>query len=105
MADEYRCFLAINIYQDLIEKIESIQKEFEHNNIKYVEKENLHFTLKFFGNMATDKIKKIKESIEIVLADISIESIDNNKSKIELRIKGIGTFPNKNYMKVSMDRY
>lgn len=107
MAEEHRCFLAIDIDPHLVQKIEEVQKEFKqtHNDVKYVEKENLHFTLKFFGNMTKNKIVSIKEAINTVLTKIKSSSIDNNhdannQAKTELAIEGIGTFPNKNYMKV-----
>jgi len=107
MLNEHRCFLAIDIDQDLVQKIEGVQKEFKktNNNVKYVEKENLHFTLKFFGNITDNKIVNIKEAINTVLTKVESSSIDNsyyanNQAKTELAIEGIGTFPNKNYMKV-----
>ena len=96
MVDEYRCFLAIDIEPHLIEKIGEIQESFKktNNNVKYVEKENLHFTLKFFGNINNEKINEIKESTNTVLSKI------NNTDITNLNIEGIGTFPNENYMKV-----
>jgi len=111
MADEHRCFLAIDIEQTLIDKIVEVQREFKetNNNVKYVEKENLHFTLKFFGDIDNNKINEIKDAIKKVLANINNKSEEDNNnnnnnnnldSKTELSIEGIGTFPNKNYMKV-----
>ncbi|MCL2687800.1 MAG: RNA 2',3'-cyclic phosphodiesterase [Methanobrevibacter sp.] len=111
MAEEHRCFLAIDIEPNLINKIEEIQKEFKqtnnnnnnNNNVKYVEKENLHFTLKFFGNIDSNKIDEIKKAIKSVLANLNSKP-DNDSNDLdsenELSIEGIGTFPNKNYMKV-----
>ena len=96
MVDEHRCFLAIDIESHLLEKIGEIQEEFKktNNNVKYVEKENLHFTLKFFGNIDNNKINEITRLIKEVLS--RIDSTD----KTDLFIEGIGTFPNENYMKV-----
>lgn len=97
---EHRCFLAIDINPNLVEKIETIQAEFKktNNNVKYVEKENLHFTLKFFGNVTNTQINEIKEAIKKVLYNINNEIISNSEN--EIAIEGIGTFPNKNYIKV-----
>jgi len=113
MVNEYRCFLAINIEPHLLEKIGNIQEEFKktNNNVKYVKKENLHFTLKFFGNINNKKINEIIEVTKKVLSRIDSETIDNNEiidnsigntdtDKTSLAIEGIGTFPNENYMKV-----
>lgn len=107
MAEEHRCFLAIDIEPDLVQKIEEVQEEFKqtNNNVKYVEKENLHFTLKFFGNITKNEIVNIKKAINTALTKVKSVSINNNhddtnQPKNELAIEGIGTFPNKNYMKV-----
>lgn len=106
MVNEHRCFLAIDMQPSLVEKIGEVQKEFKKtkNNVKYTEKENLHFTIKFFGNITEDKIDEIKNVIKKVIIKIKEESIndilDDADFKTELAIEGIGTFPNKKYMKV-----
>lgn len=98
MVTKQRCFLAIDIDSDLIENIVKVQEEFKNtnNNVKYVEEENLHFTLKFFGDIDKDKIFEVKNCILKVLNEINFKDNFSN----EISIKGIGTFPNKNYMKV-----
>jgi len=100
MVNEHRCFLAIDIEPDLVQKIEKVQEKFKqtNNNVKYVEKENLHFTLKFFGNINNKKINEIIEVIKKVLSKIDSETVNTGKNT--LFIEGIGTFPNDNYMKV-----
>ena len=100
MVNEYRCFLAIDIEPHLLEKIGEIQEEFKktNNNVKYVETENLHFTLKFFGNINNEKINEIIEVTEKVLSGIDSETVNTGENT--LAIEGIGTFPNENYMKV-----
>jgi len=99
MVNEHRCFLSLDIEPSLIEKIVKVQDEFKqtNNNVKYVEKENLHFTLKFFGNISEDKIEKIKKSVQKVLKNDNLKSENPN---LEISIEKIGTFPNENYMKV-----
>lgn len=49
MSESYRCFLAIDINVELLEKIKNIEDEFKNidANIKYVNMENMHLTLKF----------------------------------------------------------
>ena len=98
MVAKQRCFLAIDIDSDLIQNIVKVQEEFKNtnNNVKYVEEENLHFTLKFFGDIDKDKIFEVKNCILKVLNEINFKDNFSN----EISIKGIGTFPNKNYMKV-----
>lgn len=98
MVAKQRCFLAIDIDSDLIQNIVKVQEEFKNtnNNVKYVEEENLHFTLKFFGDIDKDKIFEVKNCILKVLNEINFKNSFSN----EISIKGLGTFPNKNYMKV-----
>ena len=98
MSEKYRCFLAIDINQDLIQNILKVQNEFKktENNIKYVEKENFHFTLKFFGDIDKKKIIEVKNIIRKVLNENNLKDKFSN----QISIKWIRTFPNENYMKV-----
>ena len=88
-----RSFLAIELKEDLVPKILDVQKEFKkiNANIKYVPSENMHFTLKFFGNIDEDMIEDISNSVEKVIKDYS---------SFDLNIKDCGCFPNKNVIKV-----
>ena len=55
---QIRAFLAIDLDDDLKPKINKIMREFKQidANIKYVDLLNLHFTLKFFGDIDTEGI-------------------------------------------------
>lgn len=90
---QLRAFLAIDIDEDLKAKIYKIVRQFGQidANIKYVEMENLHLTLKFFGDIDT-------EGIEVLSSKIS--SVVSNFDKFNVKIKGCGAFPNKNRIKV-----
>ena len=52
-SETIRSFLAIELDESLVPKILDVQKEFKKTNanIKYVNSKNMHFTLKFFGNI------------------------------------------------------
>ena len=88
-----RSFLAIELTEDLVPKILDVQKEFKKTNanIKYVPSENMHFTLKFFGNIDMDMVEDIASAVEKVI---------RNYSSFDLNIKNCGCFPNKNVIKV-----
>ena len=65
---QLRAFLAIDIDEDLKAKIYKVIKEFKQidANIKYVDLENLHLTLKFFGDIDTEGIDLLSSKISNV---------------------------------------
>ncbi|MFQ6020421.1 MAG: RNA 2',3'-cyclic phosphodiesterase [Candidatus Aenigmatarchaeota archaeon] len=86
-----RLFISIEISDDLKRKIIKIQEKFKDFDIKFVEKDNLHFCLKFLGEVSDEKIDKIKEIIQ--------ETAEKFE-KFKINIKGIGVFPSKSYIRV-----
>lgn len=90
---QIRAFLAIDLDDDLKPKINKIIREFKQidANIKYVDLQNLHFTLKFFGDIDTEGIDVLAERIENVVKDFD---------SFNIKIKGCGAFPNKSRIKV-----
>lgn len=90
---QIRAFLAVDLDDDLKPKINKIIREFKKTNanIKYVDLQNLHFTLKFFGDIDTDGIDLIADKIEKVVKDFD---------SFNIKIKGCGAFPNRNRIKV-----
>jgi len=86
-----RAFLGISIPDNLKPKIIRIQDKFDDFDIKFVEKENLHFNLKFFRYIEPGKIDKLKENLE---------KITTQFEPFEIGISGIGAFPSKNYVRV-----
>lgn len=90
---QLRAFLAIDVDEDLKAKMYKIIKEFKQidANIKYVELENLHLTLKFFGDIDTEGIDLLSSKIEGVVS---------NFDEFTIKIKGCGAFPNTDRIKV-----
>ena len=90
---QIRAFLAIDLDDDLKPKINKIIREFKKidANIKYVDLQNLHFTLKFFGDIDTEGIDVLAERIGNVVNDFD---------SFNIKIKGCGAFPNKKRIKV-----
>lgn len=88
-----RVFLAVEIDEKLLDKIADVQKQFAECEapVKYVETENLHCTLKFFGEIDDNKLNDI---IEV------IESKIENHEPFKLSIKKAGVFPNERYIRV-----
>ncbi len=90
---QIRAFLAIDLDDDLKPKINKIIREFKKTdaNIKYVDLANLHFTLKFFGDIDTQGIDLLGDKIN---------SVVNDFKPFNIKIKGCGAFPNNNHIKV-----
>ncbi len=81
-----RAFIAIEVpYFKSIEKLQSaIEGKF-----KAVEPENIHLTLKFLGEIREGDVDKIASFVGSCKPE-----------KFTMRLKGIGFFPNENYIKV-----
>ncbi len=90
---QLRAFLAIDVDEDLKAKMYKVIKEFKKidANIKYVDLENLHLTLKFFGDIDTEGLDVLSSKIEGVASKFD---------KFTVKIKGCGAFPNSNRIKV-----
>jgi 2'-5' RNA ligase len=83
-----RTFLAIEIEPYIKNKIEESQEiieDSESSNIKFVEVENIHLTLKFFGEIDDTRIEQI--------TDIVNQSI-KDKETYTFKVVNIGAFPN-----------
>lgn len=92
MSETIRSFLAFDLENnEVFRNLVSIQKLMIKTgaNLKIVKPQNLHFTLRFLGNITVDLIEKISTKME---------KINFNPFSIEL--KGMGVFPNLNSPRV-----
>lgn len=83
-----RLFISISIPENLKEDISKIQEELKKQNLfsgKFTEKENLHLTLKFLGEMPEERIDEIDKR----LSNISL-------TKFNSRIGKFGVFSKEN---------
>lgn len=81
-----RLFCAINIISGLRDEICCLQAKLKMSgaDVKWVEPDNLHFTIKFFGEVTDDRI----ELIDTIVAPVCTQF-----DKFEMRIEKIGVFP------------
>ncbi len=85
-----RVFIAVDIPDDIKKPILELQKEIKKFiNYKEVEKENLHITLKFLGEINEKQFEYIKNNLEKI-----------NYRKFECSLIGVGAFPSINYPRV-----
>jgi 2'-5' RNA ligase len=81
-----RSFLAIELPKPILRKIEEVQGDLRltHADVRWVNPEKIHLTLKFFGNIEESRIDPIFRSIE--------ESVQNTLP-FSLKVRGVGAFP------------
>ncbi len=87
-----RLFVAIDISDEIRKKLEGIQEDIAQTgtDIKFVEPENLHLTLKFLGEVDEDKV------IEVV--NMLFECLKGVK-QFKIGMDGVGFFGNENYVR------
>ncbi|MEA1993253.1 MAG: RNA 2',3'-cyclic phosphodiesterase [Euryarchaeota archaeon] len=88
-----RSFVAVDLDESLRSKILDLQSRIggKHMRIKFVEPENLHFTLKFLGDVEKRKIDEIYKTLK---RDVK------GQAPFEISLKGLGAFPSFSYSKV-----
>ncbi len=86
-----RCFIAVDLDASLKTKITAFQDQIKNLDVKLVEKNNLHFTLKFLGDISDGTVEKVKEK----LAEIA-----SLTPSFSITLTGIGVFPNENFIRV-----
>lgn len=79
-----RCFISIDIPENIKKEIEKIQEQLPEFTGKKTEAKNLHLTLKFLGEMPDEKVELAKEKLK----EIKIK-------KFEAEINLIGVFSEK----------
>ena len=82
-----RVFVAVQIPDEIKEKIVKLGKEIKQEGIVNVKPENMHLTLKFIGDV--EKTDQIIERLGKV-----------RFSKFDCRVHGVGAFPDEKYIRV-----
>ncbi len=81
-----RSFLAIELPRAILKRIEEVQEDLKqsHSDVRWVNPEKIHLTLKFFGNIEEGKVEPIVKSIEELI---------HATSPFHLMVIGVGAFP------------
>jgi 2'-5' RNA ligase len=86
-----RCFVAVDIPEEIKEKIAETQKEFSSFDSKLVERKNMHFTLKFLGEISENQIKAVEEKLSALVKKIA---------PFTVLLSSMGAFPSLSYIRV-----
>lgn len=86
-----RAFLALEVSEEVRSRIMELEKELEESgaDIKLVERENLHVTMKFLGEIN----KAVLEGVYNIMDGL-------REDKFEIKVEGVGAFPNLRVLRV-----
>ncbi|MFP3951621.1 MAG: RNA 2',3'-cyclic phosphodiesterase [Candidatus Bathyarchaeia archaeon] len=87
-----RCFIAVELDKiDIRMRFQQVQRRLEATgaNIKSVEPENIHITMKFLGNIPDNVVPQVGRLVE----ELEVHPF-------HLEIRGVGVFPHLGYIKV-----
>jgi len=88
-----RTFIAIEISETIRNALVQIEAHLKYSgaDVKWVEKDNIHLTLKFLGEVSEEKVDKIKASLD---------NVAKGTKPFEMTVKEIGAFPKIEYPRV-----
>jgi 2'-5' RNA ligase len=85
LSEKIRVFLSVHIVDEqLLSRISNIQRRLDQEaaKLKIVEKDNIHFTLRFFGDTSLSRIEEMRGILE-----------NMNVDPFTISIAGVGAFP------------
>lgn len=88
-----RTFIAIELSEDIRSSLTQIQSHLKYSgaDVKWAEKNNIHLTLKFLGEISEEKLQQVIAALEIIAKE---------SHAFEISIKDIGAFPNIDHPRV-----
>ncbi|MGF7399737.1 RNA 2',3'-cyclic phosphodiesterase [Thermoanaerobacterium thermosaccharolyticum] len=100
-----RAFLAVKLSESVINDIKNLQDELKKYTIKgrWTNKDNLHITLKFFGEINVEEVNKIREitnniSLSFKSFGIRLNKIGCFEGKDNIRVLWVNVVDDKNLM-------
>jgi 2'-5' RNA ligase len=84
-----RTFIAVELDPGFTEKIRNLQDRFSGFDLKFVDPELVHITLKFLGNVDESRIPSISAALDSITCE-----------PFEATVKGLGVFPKPSNPKV-----
>ena len=86
-----RCFVAVDLDPQLRRTVDKLQAELSGLDTKLIKPENLHFTMKFLGEVDEGTVNKVK----IILNDVA-----SRYKPFSVTLKGVGVFPSEKFVRV-----
>src|SRR3989338_687305 len=86
-----RCFVAVDLPEDVKSGVEQLQRKLSGTGISLTEKENLHYTLKFLGEIDENAVRKTETVLAVIAAEFN---------PFRVAVKGVGAFPDLTYIRV-----
>ena len=88
-----RLFVCIWIPEELKEKIVNLQEEITNipTIAKFIERENLHLTITFLGNVRDEEVDSLKKKLDMTTKHIK---------KFKIMLSGLRVIPNEYYVRV-----
>ena len=84
-----RLFIAVELPDEIKEKVHSLAEELPEEGVKRVEQQNIHITLKFIGDFAENKIPELQSRLGSI-----------KHGRFRCIAAGAGVFPSPDYVKV-----
>jgi len=104
-----RLFIAIDLEDGVKEKVMEIIKTLSEGDfdVKWVDSQNLHITLKFLGEVAENDVKVIEEKMKEIVKDlkpfkIGLHGVDSFGSEKYLKVVWVGMTEGENIVKELM---
>lgn len=95
MSEYYRCFIAVtpddSIVEECVRLRDRLERKIASGFIRWCSRQQLHLTLKFFGNVEIERIEELKSRFLDICGQFS---------KFELTIENVGAFPDVNFPRV-----
>lgn len=85
--NKVRCFVALDLPREVMNHVKEIQDKIQKKNLfigKFTEKENLHLTLKFLGEISEDTVEKVKGRLKGI-----------KLGSFEAKLREVGAFSSK----------
>jgi 2'-5' RNA ligase len=88
-----RTFIAIELSEEIKDTLAQAQSHLKYSSadVKWVEKDNIHLTLKFLGEIDENKLANVKAALDEIAKDTK---------SFEISLKDIGAFPDIDHPRV-----